>query len=154
MLNLNSGDAPVPPPPINSEGSSLTKWFVSPQVQNDCDIRSRMCIPSPKRPPPIYLDHRSKALVVLAALGGSMRRLLPGRIDEVAQPGSYGGHNDEDVHWPPQSHNPPLTPTPGTTKAVEAPNPTHFIQVPPLTSPLTSPPPPHTQQISQLQALD
>jgi len=96
-----------------------------------------MCIPSPKSPPSKNPNHRSKVLAILAAFGGSMWRPLPGRTDEVAQPRNDGNHNDKDIHRPPQTRDPPLTPTQGTTEVVKAPNPTHFIQVPPLTSPPT-----------------
>jgi hypothetical protein len=86
-----------------------------------------MCIPSPDSPPPKNLDHGNKALAVLATFGGLAWRTLLGRTDEIARPGSDGSHNDENVHRPPQSHDPPLAPTQGMTEAVKAPNPTHFI---------------------------
>jgi hypothetical protein len=95
--------------------------------------QSRVGTPPLKNP-----NHRIKAPTVLATFGRSAWQPLPGRIDEVAWPGNDGSHNNEDVHRLPQSHNSPLTPTQGAAKAAKAPNSTHFIQVPPLTSP-----PPH-----------
>ncbi len=132
-MNLSGGGVLVPSPSISSKGGALTKRFVGLHVQNDRDIRSGTCIPSPESLPPKNLDHGSKALAVLAALGGSAWRSLPRRTDEIARPRSNGGHNDEDVHQPPQLHDPPFAPTQGTTKAAEVPNPAHFIQVLPLT---------------------
>jgi len=78
--------------------------------------------PAPKNP-----NHGSKVLAVLGVLGGLTQRPLPGRTDEVVRPGSDGGHNDEDVHRPPQTHDPPLAPTQGMTEVAEAPNLAHFI---------------------------
>jgi hypothetical protein len=70
LLNPSSGSASVPAPSTNSEGSAPTKRFVRPQVQNDRDIRSKTCIPSPERPPLKNPDHGNKMSAVLVVLGG------------------------------------------------------------------------------------
>jgi hypothetical protein len=56
------------------------------------------------------------------------------RIDKVIRSGSKGNHNDENIHQPPQSHDPLFMPTQGVAEAAETSNPTHFIEVPPFTS--------------------
>ncbi len=85
-------------------------------------------------PPLKNPDHGSKAPAVLVTLKGSAQQPLFARTDEVARSGSKGSHNDENVHRPPQSHDPLLMLTQGVAEAAVTSNPTHFIQVPPLTS--------------------
>ncbi len=84
MLNPSGDDTPVPPPSINSEGGTLTKQFVGPQVQNERDTQYEMGIPSPESSPLQNPDHGSKAPTVLVTLGGSTQRLLPGKTNETA----------------------------------------------------------------------
>jgi hypothetical protein len=79
-------------------------------------------------------DHGSKAPAVLVTLRGSAQQPPFARTDEVVRLGSKGNHNDENVHRPPQSHDPLLMPTQGVAEAAKTSNSTHFIQVPPLTS--------------------
>jgi hypothetical protein len=111
LLNLNGDGTPVLPLPISLEGSALTKRSVAPQVQNDCVTRSGTCIPSVESLSLKNPDHGSKAPAVLATLRGSTQQPLFARTDEVARSGSKGSHNDENVHRPPQSHDPLLMPT-------------------------------------------
>jgi len=134
LLNPNSDGTPVLPLPISLEGSTLTKQFVAPQVQNDRVTRSGTGIPSVESLPLKNPDHGSKTLAVLVTLRGSTQQPLFARTDEVARSRSKGSHNDENVHRPPQSHDPLLMPTQGVAEAAETSNPTHFIQVPPLIS--------------------
>jgi hypothetical protein len=134
LLNPNGDGTPVLPLPINSEGSALTKQFVAPQVQNDRVTRSGTGIPSVESLPLKNPNHGSKAPAVLATFRGSTQQPLFARTDEVARSGSKGSHNDENVHRPPQLHDPLLMPTQGVAEAAETSNPTHFIQVPPLIS--------------------
>jgi len=79
-------------------------------------------------------DYGSKAPAVLVTLRGSTQQPPFARTDEVVRSGSKGNHNDENIHRPPQLHDPLLMPTQGVAEAAETSNPTHFIQVPPLTS--------------------
>jgi hypothetical protein len=134
LLNPNGDGTPILPLPISSEGSALTKRSVGPQVQNDRVTRSRTCIPSVESPPLKNPDHGSKMPTIFVTLRGLVQQLLFARTDEVARSGSKGSHNDENVHRPPQSHDPLLMPTQGVAEAVETSNPTHFIQVPPFAS--------------------
>lgn len=84
LLNPNGNGNPVLPPPISSKGSALTKQSVGLQVQNTRDTRFGICIPSPESSSPKNLNHKNKAPTILAALGGSTRRPLPGRTDKTA----------------------------------------------------------------------
>lgn len=127
LLNPNGDGTPVLPLPISSKGSALTKRSLAPQVQNDHVTRSGTSIPSVESLPLKNLDHGSKAPAVLATFRGSTQQPLFARTDEVARSGSKGSHNDENVHRPPQSHDPLLMPTQGVAEAAETSNPTHFI---------------------------
>jgi hypothetical protein len=84
LLNPSSGSILVLPPLISSEGNALTKQSIGPQVQNDCDIRSKTCIPSPENPPPKNPDHGSKTLALLAIFGRSVRQPFFGRTNKTA----------------------------------------------------------------------
>jgi hypothetical protein len=68
---------------ISSKGSILSKRFICLQVQNDYDIRSKMCIPSSKSPPPKNPNHENKAVAILVVPRKSAWRSLLGRIAEV-----------------------------------------------------------------------
>jgi len=124
----------VLPLPISSKGSTLTKRSVDSQVQNDHVAQFGTCIPSVESSPLKNLDHGSKAPAVLVTLKGSTQQPPFARTDEVVRSGSKGNHNDENVHRPPQLHDPLFLPTQGVAEAAATSNPTHFIQVPPLTS--------------------
>jgi len=69
----------------------------------------------------------SKAPVILVTLRGSAHQPPFARTDEIIQSGSKGNHDDENVHRPPQLHDPLLMPTQGVAEVAETSNPTHFI---------------------------
>jgi hypothetical protein len=101
LLNPNGDGTLIPPPPISSKGSVLTKRFIGPQVHNDRISQSGMCIPSLESPPLKNPDYGSKAPTVLATLRGSARQPLSITTNEAAGSGSNDSHNGENVHRPP-----------------------------------------------------
>ncbi len=134
LLNPSDDGTPAPLSPINSEESALTTRSVGSQAPNDHVTRSRTCIPSLESLSMKNPDFGSIALKVLVTIRGSARQPLSTKTDEATRLGSKGSHNDENIHRSSQSHNPFLMPTQGVAEATKTPNPTHFIQVPALTS--------------------
>jgi hypothetical protein len=134
LLNPSDDSTPAPSFPISSKESALTTRSIGSQAPNDRVTRSGTCISSLKSPSLKNPDSGSIAPEVLVTIKGSTRQPLSAKIDEATRSGSKGSHNDENIHQPSQSHNPLLMPTQGVAEAIETPNPTHFIQVAPLTS--------------------